>query len=363
MLYTIVRPLVAFFLRMYFRRIKFTGLENIHPEFPTLFCGNHTNAFLEAILLASNYPNDQLYYLARADVFKRPFLANLLTKLHIIPIYRIRDGFTSLDRNKETFERVIALLKEGKHVIIFSEGDCVAEKRLRSLKKGSARLAFQAVESGIENLLIQPIGFNYTGFGKSNQDALINISEPFLAKDFMPKNDADRAQALIRFNEQLTEDLNNQMVNYPIPEYAAINEYTEIRRNTEILLAKAGKRNDPDLNDERLWVEEYTSNQKIHTTPMRTTWEKILNFEAALVGILFWLPHFIAHRLTNKIVKSIDFFMSIEVVFRMLFVSIWGFVVTITGTVLLDGKLGVWIVLLGAYFILYRFWDKNKSIF
>jgi len=60
-------------------------MENIDESKPTLLCGNHTNAFLEGVLIAANYPNAKLYFLARADVFNHPLAAKILDKL---PLFR-----------------------------------------------------------------------------------------------------------------------------------------------------------------------------------------------------------------------------------------------------------------------------------
>jgi len=363
MLYLFIRPLIGFFLKMYFRRIKLVGLENIDESKPTLLCGNHTNAFLEGIIVAAQYPNNQLFFLARADVFKHPLAAKILKKLHIIPIYRIRDGFNSLDRNKDTFNKVVELLKEGKHVIIFSEGDCVAEKRLRSLKKGSARMAFQAVEEGLEDLQILPVGINYTGFGKEGEDALVHFAQPFAAKDFYPNSEKEKNLALHAFNQRLLEGLNEGVINYPHEDYQKINEYTQKRRIAAILEHRNGHGNEPGIADERQWVQDYLHGVPAPTLPKTGFLQKLLHFESHLLSPIFFIPHFFANRLTRKIVKSLDFFQSMEVAFRMLFILFWGILFTTILTVLVGGKLGIWIVLLLFYFILYRFHCNHRPIY
>ena len=362
MLYQIVRPLIGFFLKMYFRRIKLIGLEKIDPDKPTLLCGNHTNAFLEGIIVAAQYPNNKLFFLARADVFKHPLAAKILKKLHIIPIYRIRDGFNSLERNKETFSIVIELLKEGKHVIIFSEGDCVAEKRLRTLKKGSARMAFQAVEEGLEDLQILPVGINYTGFGKEGEDALVHFATPFAAKDFYPKSENEKNSAINSFNDRLMEGLTEGVINYPFENYQQINDYTKKRRIAAILEHQQGKRTEPGIEEERQWVEDHQKGVPAPAQPPTGFLKKLSNLESNLLYPIFFIPHFFANRLTRKIVKSLDFFQSMEVAFRMFFVIFWGILFTTLITLLVGGKLGIWIVIFLFYFLLYRFHCINRPI-
>jgi 1-acyl-sn-glycerol-3-phosphate acyltransferase len=362
MFYQIVRPLIEFFLKMYFRRIKLTGLEHIDESKPTLLCGNHTNAFLEGIIVAAQYPNNQLYFLARADVFKHPLAAKILNKLHIIPIFRIRDGFNSLDRNKDTFNKVIALLKKGKHVIIFSEGDCVAEKRLRTLKKGSARLAFQAVEEGLEDLQILPVGINYSGFGKEKEDALVHFATPFAAKDFYPKSENEKNLAIHAFNDRLIEGLTEGVIHYPVENYQQINEYTKKRRIAAILEHQQGKGINPGIEEERQWVEDYQHGVSAPALPPTGFLKKLAHLESSLLYPIFFIPHFFANRLTRKIVKSLDFFQSMEMAIRMVFVIFWGILFTTLITLLVNGKLGIWIVIFLFYFLLYRFHCNNRSI-
>ena len=362
MLYRIVRLTIAFFLKMYFRRIKLTGLENIDESKPTLLCGNHTNAFLEGIIVAAHYPNSKLYFLARADVFNHPLAAKILDKLHIIPIYRIRDGYNALDRNKDTFNKVTQLLKEGKHVIIFSEGDCIAEKRLRSLKKGSARLAFQAVEEGLEDLQIVPVGINYTGFGKEGEDALVQFSTPFEAKDYYPKSENEKASSLNQFNNRLVEGLKEAVVDYPVDDYEKINDYTQNRRIAAILEHRNGTGSEPGIAEERQWVADYLQGVPPAAPQKHRFLEKLAIGESNLLLPIFFIPHFIANRLTKKVVKSLDFFQSMEVAFRMVLVILWGLVFTSILTILVGGKLGIWIVIFLFYFLLYRFHCNNRPL-
>ena len=49
--------------------------------------------------------NGQPVFLARADIFKKKMIAAILYFLKILPVYRIRDGFSSLKANDEIFLR------------------------------------------------------------------------------------------------------------------------------------------------------------------------------------------------------------------------------------------------------------------
>src|SRR6056297_3984123 len=91
----------------------------------------------------------------RVHIFKHPLIARILTFLKLLPIYRIRDGYESLQRNDWILEKVGDLLQHKRSLVIFPEGNHSAERRLRPLKKGICRIAFQAEEKNDFNLGLQ----------------------------------------------------------------------------------------------------------------------------------------------------------------------------------------------------------------
>ncbi len=62
----------------------------------------------------------------------------------MIPVFRIRDGRNSLQRNKNQFSQVSELLAKGIPVGIFPEANHAKPRKLRTLRKGITRIAFQA---------------------------------------------------------------------------------------------------------------------------------------------------------------------------------------------------------------------------
>ena len=145
---------------------------------PTIIASNHPNSFFDAILIAVHYPKP-IYFLARGDAFKKPLVAKFLDALHLIPIYRLSEGKKDLSKNDATFKKCISLLYQNQTILIFSEGLCVNEWKLRSLKKGTARLALMAIKDGVQNLKIQPTNLNYSSFNKNPKEVEINFNTDF----------------------------------------------------------------------------------------------------------------------------------------------------------------------------------------
>jgi len=132
---------------IFYRKIIVMGSENIDPEDHLIYASNHQNALMDALAVLFTH-RGQPVFLARADIFKKKVIAAFLYFIKILPVYRIRDGFSSLKSNDEIFHKTIDVLKNRNGLVILPEGDHVGFRRLRQLKKGICRIAFQA-DNGI----------------------------------------------------------------------------------------------------------------------------------------------------------------------------------------------------------------------
>ena len=61
-----------------------------------------------------------------------------------MPVYRIQDGVDSLKNNETIFQQCVRILSSKNTLILLPEGNHSGYWRLRPLKKGLARIAFQA---------------------------------------------------------------------------------------------------------------------------------------------------------------------------------------------------------------------------
>ena len=149
--------------KIFFKKITVIGLENISDTRPLFLYGNHNNAFLDSIVVHFAL-NENIYTLTRGDVFSSKIKTYLLSQFHILPIFRMQEGFENLHKNADTFSTTTSLLKQNKKVLIFPEGNCIQEKNLRKFKKGMARMAYSAeAETNFTlGLQLQPIAINYT---------------------------------------------------------------------------------------------------------------------------------------------------------------------------------------------------------
>ena len=208
--YSVLKKLVTLGLSLFFKNRIVRFQQSIPTDRPILFCSNHQNAFLDALLIVCAV-KQQPYSLARADVFNNKVLAVVLRFFRIEPIYRIRDGFSSLANNETLFESCYQLLKHNGSLIIFPEGNHGDSKRLRKLKKGTARIAIGAVKNGVSNLLIVPVGLEYSDKHAFRSNAMVSFGVPIEVNELIYKVEkvSDQVNCI---NEVLEKELKALMV-------------------------------------------------------------------------------------------------------------------------------------------------------
>ena len=150
---------MKFTIWCYFRKIKIYGVENIPKEGGVLFSPNHQSAFLDPIVVGCKL-NKPVTYLTRSDVFGGPFQW-FMDALKMLPVYRIRDGYTNLKKNETIFENCKNLLLNNHYIMMFSEASHHEEFYLQTLSKGSSRLAYETQEKSENPIYIVPVGINY----------------------------------------------------------------------------------------------------------------------------------------------------------------------------------------------------------
>ena len=160
---------------LYFRKIKIYDYENVSPNKPLIICANHGNSFMDAILMAIIFKR-KLHFLARADAFNTPFKRWFLGKINMMPVYRIRDGREVLKNNDAIFDRCQQILENNGAILIFPEGNCIVEKRLRTFKAGFVQMAYA---STLKNLELLTVSINYSKPFKFNSEVDFYFNAPF----------------------------------------------------------------------------------------------------------------------------------------------------------------------------------------
>ncbi|MDZ4748011.1 MAG: 1-acyl-sn-glycerol-3-phosphate acyltransferase [Saprospiraceae bacterium] len=203
MVYQIIRLWATLFLRLYFRKTIVYGLEHIPRKGPLIVASNHPSAFLEASIMGITLGRP-LHYLVRGDMF-HPKFQWLFDWTNQIPIYRQKDGISNLRKNASSFELTYRKLADGEAVLIFPEAKTILEKRMRPIQRGTAHLAFGTlpfVKEG-EELLILPVGVNFTEPRLPGTDVVVRFGAPFLTEQGT-REDRD---AIDKFTNTLSESM------------------------------------------------------------------------------------------------------------------------------------------------------------
>ncbi|MCX6320895.1 MAG: 1-acyl-sn-glycerol-3-phosphate acyltransferase [Bacteroidia bacterium] len=215
---------------VFYRKVIVLGKENINPEHHLIFAPNHQNALMDALAVLFTQDAD-LVFLARADIFKKKTIATFLYFLKILPVYRLRDGFSSLKGNDEIFTKTIDVIKSNNSLVILPEGDHAGFRRLRQLKKGICRVAFQSDEATGFNLKIKimPVGLEYSNYSRYRQVLTVVYGKPIEVSEFFELYKVSPERALNELRSKLSDEMKNIMVHIESEDdYEAIDELRSI---------------------------------------------------------------------------------------------------------------------------------------
>ena len=157
---------------------------------------------------------DSLFFLPGQISSKEKMMASILYFLKILPVYRIRDGFSSLKANDDIFLKTIDVLKNKNGVVILPEGDHAGYRRLRQLKKGICRVAFQSDEATGFNLKIKiiPVGIEFSHYTRFRQVLTVAYGKPVEVSEFYELYKVSPERALNELRSKLSEEMKSNMV-------------------------------------------------------------------------------------------------------------------------------------------------------
>lgn len=168
-------------VRVFYKDLEVTGLENIPENSGLLLCANHVNALIDVVVLQASIHKD-LRPLARSGLFLNPVLKIILNFIGAVPIYRRNDPGNNTDQafnnNEDSFIRCYELLAENQTIIIFPEGQSHSDPHINKLKTGAARIALGAKYRNSTAPTIVPVGLTFSRKGKFRSDVLVQYGAP-----------------------------------------------------------------------------------------------------------------------------------------------------------------------------------------
>jgi 1-acyl-sn-glycerol-3-phosphate acyltransferase len=228
------------------RKIVINGLENIPKDKPIIFAPNHQNALMDALAIVFSAPF-QVVFLARADIFKRKIVASILTVLKIMPVFRMRDGKDTLDKNEEIFKHCVRILNRNRYLCLFPEAAHTNIKSMLPHKKAIPRIVFQAGEQTDFAIDIQivPVGIYYTHYFNFRRSIVVNYGKPISVKPFFNIfKEEGELKATVALRDELYHELSTLCVNVPERgDYELYNQSFELYRKNSC--RKLGLKNHP----------------------------------------------------------------------------------------------------------------------
>lgn len=235
MLYSFLRILVGFTLRIFFRKIYIIGTVHVRADKPQLIASNHPSGFLEPLIMACFFPKP-LHFLVRGDVFDNPFLKPLLRGTNQIPVFRFRDGFSRLRENSQSIDESLDVLKNNQNLLIFAEGNTQSIKKLRPLQKGISRIAFQSMENNsASELEILPVGINFSQFLSFDEVVMLRIGPPVKVKEYMSEYNLDKNKGHQKILDDVYHEMKKNVIHLDHQERIHVFEKLCLLRNMEYI--------------------------------------------------------------------------------------------------------------------------------
>ena len=135
MLYAFLKPIAVFLMRAWFG-LRVRGAEHVPARGPALIVSNHQSILDPPVI--GGAARRQIYFLAKAELFRIPMFGSLIRALHARPVRR--EG-----SDPGALRTAAQLLGEGKALLVFPEG---TRSLNGSLGEGKPGVGMLAVTSG-----------------------------------------------------------------------------------------------------------------------------------------------------------------------------------------------------------------------
>ncbi len=385
-------------LRLFFKKIVFINKENIPAKGPVILASMHPNSFIDDFVLGA-FSKRTLRFLARGDVFKGRIARFLLEQMFVSPVYRAMDNAQDVKKNIEAFKIYTKALKNNGTLLIHSEGICIHEKKVRKLKKGTARIAFGAEKSYNFELGVQivPVSMNYSNAPKIRESLMVAYGKPILVSDYKDQYNENPAKAVNEINrlifnslcenaviienkeseataEQCLEITRNNRSTYDLPIYSEeptpLKEEIKVTRQINALFSHKKQLFEELKNQAQSYFDAL---KKYNITDKEVS--RINNhlfFHSLYLLVLLplfslgyitnVLPVFISRKIANKVVKRVEFYGSVYIGANWLLFQIYYFILFLIAGLLL-GATGLFmivgIIIAGFWSVILR--DQYKT--
>ena len=182
-------------------------------EGAVIIAPNHTSTLMDALVILRSRKAPTVFG-ARADIFKKPAVAKILTFLRILPLARLRDGAQSVLHNLEVFTIIDDVLDNGVPFCLFPEGRHRPMHSLLPIGKGIARMAFASAEK--RHTYVVPTGIEHGSFFRYRYPSTVTYGEPIDVNEFLKAHEGcSEGQTFMDFRKELGERIKGLITYVP----------------------------------------------------------------------------------------------------------------------------------------------------
>ena len=220
MLYHFLKLIIGTGVRLFYKEINVNNLANLNTKGPKIIIANHPQTLMDGWILAQ-ISNDRVYAVVKGTFFDNKLKNWFLRSLGLIPINRATESKTEGVNNLSSFEACYRVLEEGKTLVIFPEGNSFAERVLRELKTGTARIALEVEKRNDAklDLSIIPVGLIYLQAEKFRSSIQINVGERIDILPYLDEYKSGSGSAHKKLTEVFTVSLENLLIGSHATEY------------------------------------------------------------------------------------------------------------------------------------------------
>jgi 1-acyl-sn-glycerol-3-phosphate acyltransferase len=304
-------------LKFFYKRIRIIDKHKIPKGKPILLVPNHQNSFMDALLVTTHFYKTTSF-LTRAQAFESKFMDWFLRSLNLLPVYRVRDGISNIQKNNEIFETCIRFLSNNEAVLVFAEANHDLKRRLRPFSKGFTRIAFDAEIKNDWNLdlYVQPVGVNYSDHQNSRNEVRVVFGDPIKVSDYRNEYEESERSAANSLKNQTSDNLKPLIMHVPkLDQYPLIKialdemEYDRAKlSNNEYmntLVQNAEELQTPELISDAEQVLEVAEKNKLSVRALsEVKLPMIKRILLAPVYLLVWLNGIIPYQPARYIIKN-----------------------------------------------------------
>ncbi|MBL8982603.1 MAG: 1-acyl-sn-glycerol-3-phosphate acyltransferase [Gemmatimonadetes bacterium] len=214
-------------VRWFYRRVEDEGLERIPASGPVILAANHNNALVDALVIGA-LVRRRVRLTAKATLLDHPITRFIVHAVGIVPLRRAKDeakrsGTVEAGRNEGAFDAIIDTLRNDGMILIFPEGISHSEPELAPLRTGCARMALQALDAGVPQVTIVPVGLTFEAKGRPRSRVLLTVGTPISATSVHDATDRVR-----ELTARVDDGLRDVTLNFPTT--AAARQVLEVSR-------------------------------------------------------------------------------------------------------------------------------------